>query len=185
MGIDQSLNSTGYYIIDTRDPEIEDVKGLIKPGNRRGGKRLAYIYEALGRLLKGYEGCKVLVCMEGYAYEYREGKVFELGEVGGIVKLCCEQLGMSVLSIPPPDLKKYVTGSGRASKDQMMDSTDEEQNDIADAHGLAWVAQGIANKQYLTERKKLEVIRNALKSGRDEKKKKKYKRPSKTAGVRL
>jgi crossover junction endodeoxyribonuclease RuvC len=179
VGIDQSLNSTGYYIIN-QNPEVDDIKGLIKPGNRRGAKRLSYIFNKLQEILSEYEASDVLVCMEGYAYDYREGKVFELGEVGGIVKLCLHNMGILFFRVPPSDLKKFATGRGSASKEKMTKAMKERQNDIADAKGLALIAQEICLKE-TKERSKLEVIKNALSSGRDLQEKPKYKREKKTS----
>lgn len=180
VGIDQSLNSTGYYIKEIAGPGevISDIKGLIKPGNRRGTKRLSYIFDVISKLLRGYTPSKVVVCLEGYAYNCRQGRVFELGEVGGIIKLCCFQLGIQIFSVPPTDLKKFATGKASSSKEQVMKAVGERQDDMADAKVLSRIAEEICLKK-TTERKKLEVIKNALKSGRDESEKKKYSRKNK------
>lgn len=177
VGIDQSLNSTGYYIRELAGPgeHIADIAGLIKPGDRRGAKRLAYIFDYIEKILSCYTPEKVIVCMEGYAYNYRKGMVFELGEAGGIVKLCCHRLGIACLSVPPTELKKFVTGKGAASKEEVMKFVGERQNDIADAKGLSMVAKEIA-LQSTTERKKLEVIQNCLMNSREEVQPKKYTR---------
>jgi len=175
VGIDQSLNSTGYCIRYPTGSPYEDTKGLIKPGKRRGGSRLEYIYSCLEKILTPLESSSIVVCMEGYAYNAK-GKVFELGECGGIIKLLLRHLGIkAVFSVPPTDLKKFVTGKASASKEQMMSATGERQDDIADATGLAWIAQEIAQRN-TKERKKLEVISNCLKGEREKKEKPKYKR---------
>ena len=160
IGIDQSLNSTGYYI---KHACGYSVGGLIKPRkNIVGRERLELIYKGITAILKHHKGSSTLVCMEGYAYNYRKGKVFELGEVGGIVKLCCQLHGVrGVVSIPPSDLKKFVTGSGSASKERMMKTLDETQDDIADAKGLMLIAEEMV-KSKSTTRSQLEVIRNCF-----------------------
>ena len=163
VGIDQSMNSTGYYINYPHNGERKIDKGLIKPGSRREGSRLKYIYDKLFKLLDRFNGADVVVCMEGYAYEYRKGRVFELGEVGGIVKLCCQTLGVRVVAVPPTELKKFVTGRGSSSKKQMMTTLRENQDDIADAKGLAMIAEELVVRKS-TLRHQLEVVCNCLKN---------------------
>lgn len=161
VGIDQSMNSTGYYVNYPSNGERKFDKGLIKPGSRREGSRLKYIYDKLFKLLDRFNGADVVVCMEGYAYEYRKGRVFELGEVGGIVKLCCQMLGVQVVAVPPTELKKFVTGRGSSSKKQMMMTLRENQDDIADAKGLAMIAEELVVRKS-TLRHQLEVVCNCL-----------------------
>ena len=181
IGIDQSLTSTGYFVRNFSSGELVETKGLIKPGERRGASRLAYIFSSFDKILSGLDSAKVIICLEGYAYNYRKGKVFELGEVGGIIKVCCYQNDITPISVPPTELKKFVTGKGSASKKEVMAVVHERQDDIADAKGLCLIAEELC-RRVSTERKKIEVIANCLKNSRETTSKKKYKRPSRTAG---
>lgn len=185
VGIDQSLNSTGYCIQKKQVSGSTTImiKGTITPGKRRGSERLHYIYKSLSKIMNDccVQG-KTVVCMEGYAYNYRSGKVFELGEVGGIVKLLCASKGIEPVSVPPTELKKFVTGNSGASKKLMMDYTDETQDDIADAKGLSWIALELSCRT-TTERRKLEVIVNCLASKEAPPLKKKYKRTPKSKRI--
>ena len=175
VGIDQSLNSTGYYIKNYSSGNLVVKKGLIKPGERRGASRLVYIFSKIDELLKHLDAPKVTVCLEGYAYDYRKGRVFELGEVGGVIKVCCYQNGITPISVPPTELKKFVTGKGSASKKEVMKVMHELQDDIADAKGLCLIAEEIS-KRTSPERKKLEVVSNCLRNARETATKKKYSR---------
>ncbi len=170
IGIDQSLNSTGYYASATN-------KGTINPRKTlRDGERLLMIHNYINALIEGVLRHKkigasnLLLCMEGYAYNYRVGRVFELGEVGGIVKLICARLGVTCVSVPPGELKRFVTGRSTASKAKMMEAMDETQDDIADAKGLYYIAEGISKrtnglKEIPTyKRCQLEVIHNCIKN---------------------
>ena len=182
VGIDQSLNSTGYYVQKKHPTGSTSLvaKGTINPKNKFGGERLKFIYGKLTKIFSMWtRNHKVLVCMEGYAYNYRSGKIFELGEVGGIVKLLCALNSIEVIAVPPTELKKFVTGKSLASKKLMMDYTDESQDDIADAKGLSWIAQELSQRTS-TERRKLEVIHNCLAKSKPSVPKPKYKRPHKS-----
>lgn len=61
-----------------------------------------------------------LVVMEGYANAAKFGREMA-GELGGVVKLAVlDCLGLEPLIVPPPSLKKFVTGSGAAKKNTMI-----------------------------------------------------------------
>lgn len=67
-----------------------------------------------------------------------------MGELGGIVKLAhATVFGTDPTIVPPTSLKKFVTGKGTASKDDVVKavqskwSNDIKNNNIADAYGLA------------------------------------------------
>jgi hypothetical protein len=65
------------------------------------------------------------VCLEGYSYGSK-GQVFEIGENTGILKLELFRNFIEPTIIAPPTLKKFATGSGRASKEEMYDAFLEE-----------------------------------------------------------
>lgn len=85
---------------------------------------------------------EVHVAMEGYAYGAKLNRE-KLGELGGIVKLTTHLLFYTEpFIVPPTTLKQYVTGSGRASKAEMVAAVQKwdpeiTDNNLADAYGLA------------------------------------------------
>lgn len=92
------------------------------------------------------------VCMEGYASGSKFGRE-QAGELGAIVKQSIRAtLDTPVCYptiVPPTSLKKFVTGSGSAAKDNMLlgvykkwgaEYTDNNQ---ADAYGLARLAEAL------------------------------------------
>ena len=92
----------------------------------------------------------VVVAMEGYA----NGKTFnreKMGELGGVVKLAhATVFGFDPEIVPPTTLKKFVTGKGTASKDDMIAAVNSKwdpsvkNNNIADAYGLAEYARSLS-----------------------------------------
>jgi len=122
LGIDQSysgfaitfLAEDGSYITTVR--KFEDF----------GIRRLASVYMHLLDTIKLVEETNKVVdtCMEGYAFGSQMANM--AGELGGIVKFTLlsyfqERPGAFPLIVPPPSLKKYVTGKGQGvSKSQMM-----------------------------------------------------------------
>jgi Holliday junction resolvasome RuvABC endonuclease subunit len=63
-----------------------------------------------------------LVAIEGYSFGSKNNQ-FQLGEVGGVVRLLLTQREISYLVVPPNVLKKWTTGSGTADKIAMAVST--------------------------------------------------------------
>ena len=69
-----------------------------------------------------------------------------------------------MITVPPTELKKFITGRGSSSKKQMMTVLRERQDDIADAKGLSIIAEELVVRKS-TLRHQLEVVSNCLKTG--------------------
>lgn len=142
VGLDQSYSGFGIVIIDHQEAQTSLWKF---PPKDSDGMRLGDIYVNLitlfTRLQDSYD--EVHIAMEGYA----NGRTFnreKMGELGGIVKLShATVFGTDPTIVPPTSLKKFVTGKGTASKDDMVSAVqskwakDITNNNIADAYGLA------------------------------------------------
>ena len=113
LGIDQSLNATGVCLISD-DGQVQHLFS-IDPEARVDAQRLVHIKLAIAAKLSGVKGA----ALEGYSYN-STGRVFELGEIGGVLKALLYESGISYVSVPPTVLKMFATGSGSASKDQMI-----------------------------------------------------------------
>ena len=91
---------------------------------------------------------QLVVAIEGYSFASRSGQAFSLGEVGGIIRTkVIEKFPTFVfLEVQPTQLKKFVTGSGRGEKDIILKEVfknfgfDTNDNNVADAYGLAFIA---------------------------------------------
>ena len=146
MGIDQSY--TGYAICAYLDGKyyIEVYKS-----DNRGIKRMMDIRDFLLDWM-GYKNIKD-VAMEGYAMGAM-GKVFHLGELGGLTKMTLADHDLYPLIIPPTTLKKYVTGKGTGQKNLMLLHTYKKwgetftDDNAADAYGLARLCSGDGTLAY-------------------------------------
>lgn len=142
VGLDQSYSGFGIVIIT---PHVADNTLWKFPPKDSDGMRLGDIYVNLIQLFTELQDSfeEVHIAMEGYA----NGRTFnreKMGELGGIVKLAhATVFGTDPTVVPPTSLKKFVTGKGTASKDDMVKavqskwSPDVTNNNIADAYGLA------------------------------------------------
>lgn len=140
LGIDQSLVNSGVCLFDS-DGSVELYS--IKPGNLKGSERLDFIANKIQEYL---DMKPAMVCMEGYSYG-SYGRTFELGELGGILKLLFFRSDIPVTIVPPKALKKFLTGNGNADKMQILKQVSTKykispkDDNQADAFGLAKIAQ--------------------------------------------
>jgi len=156
LGIDQSLNATGLCLIG----EGGDVRTVTTadPGDRRDGERLAHIRSVVDGMLLLVTAAAV----EGYSYA-SVGRVFELGEVGGVIKALLAERRVPYVTVPPVLVKKFATGLAFATKEAMLRAAatcgaSVSNDNEADAFFLARIARAwhVGNA---TVRREAEVIR--------------------------
>jgi len=155
MGLDLSLSGTGLAVLDEHlEPvHLERISTTTKDGSTV--ERSDYIATIIGeRVEKFHPECIVI---EEYAFSKSGSK---LGELGGIVK---RQLWITTgvsecwITAASTSVKKLVTGSGHASKEDMIaevnaqlnltmfDRKVSHDNNVCDALGLClWAADKIA-----------------------------------------
>ena len=111
LALDLSLTAPGYCL----GADCGTIKVLAK---MRGMERLVHIRACVWRLI-GSQGCD-LVCIEGYSFGSKGAAVVNIGELGGVIRLAMFELNLPFVEIPPACLKKYATGKGNASKDDVL-----------------------------------------------------------------
>ncbi len=143
VGLDQSYSGFGVVKLDN-EGDVQTALWKFPP-TESDGMRLGDINVTLITLFTQLQDAydEVHVAMEGYA----NGRTFnreKMGELGGVVKLShATVFGTDPTVVPPTSLKKFVTGKGTASKDDMVKAVqtkwanDVKNNNIADAYGLA------------------------------------------------
>lgn len=156
VGLDLSLTSTGYaYDVGEATPEY----GRITT-KKKGVERLATIVRAIDALLDKTK--PQLAVVEGYAMGFSQrnsNTIFGIGELGGVVRLALYNRGISVLQVPPTNLKLFATGRGNASKDEVIDSVISSygihtaSDDEADAITLMHMGLAYLNARMLPRRR--------------------------------
>ena len=138
LGLDLSLVSTGYC---TRSTDGSFKAGVIRPKKLSGMARLAYIRSLVVELL--HSSRPDIIVIEGYSFA-NHGAHYA-GEVGGLVRLICHDLQIPTYTLPPANLKQFVTGKGNAEKSDMKMQTLKRWNvelsddNECDAHALSLV----------------------------------------------
>ena len=111
----------------------------------RGFQRLHLIATEIEQVLLIWQPTFTVV--EGYAYTRNIGSFVTVVEVGTVIRAVLHKLQLDWVTIPPTVLKKWVTGKGNASKDEMAVRVKEKwgyvshSDDIVDAYALAQIGQ--------------------------------------------
>jgi Holliday junction resolvasome RuvABC endonuclease subunit len=108
LGVDLSITATG---VANTDGTLETLKTKL-----RGPAFLDWI----SRQIEIRSDDADLVALEGYSYGSRGRAIFQIGEMGGIVRWNLWSRGIPFAEIPPSSLKKYATGKGNANKDVVI-----------------------------------------------------------------
>jgi len=148
LGVDPGLAVTGYAVLEAADGKLR----VRECGCARGKShqpveaRVCSIYEELSRVLCRWR--PEVAVLEGLYAEYRFPRtVIMMGHVRGVVCLAAGQTGARVMEISPAEVKRALTGSGRASKEQIRRAvtrmlalaTPPDSEHVCDALALALV----------------------------------------------
>lgn len=139
LGIDQSLNATGICRLAPNGSV--QAMATVNPEGRLDAQRLVFIKRAVASFAADVK----FAALEGYSYD-SVGRVFELGEIGGVIKTLLVELNIGFVVVPPVQLKKFATGTTFASKEAMVEAAKGAKATVgddnqADAFFLARIAR--------------------------------------------
>jgi|AntRauTorckE6833_2_1112554.scaffolds.fasta_scaffold12824_7 Holliday junction resolvasome RuvABC endonuclease subunit len=164
IGIDQSMRHTGVCLLSKHD---EPKLWLIEP-EHKGPVLLGYIFDRIAGILD--VTTPVAAAVEGGSFGSR-GRLFDLGEVHGVVMLALLQARTSIVDVAPSQLKKFQTGKSGARKEWMVEAANDflgyeiDDDNLADAVGLARIARAV-HLQDATTRAEAEVVHKLTNSDR-------------------
>ncbi len=135
IGIDQSLSCTGVTIkeldgnlnvVDSRYYFTTSVKKhtyqqSIKPwfiGKATGFNKAYKIGEHLREIFQSMKDC-AYVAMEGYSFGSKSQSLFQLGELGGVIRYLAKKNQLNLRVYEPTVIKKWATGKGAGKKAPM------------------------------------------------------------------
>lgn len=110
LGIDPSLGSTGFAY---RDETGAVFTGTIPTGKLDGPARLDFVRTQVEALLQ-YVHPNFVVYEDYVNGNVKGGRVFHIGELGGVLKTLFWQRGIPVMLVSPTALKLAITGRGNA-----------------------------------------------------------------------
>jgi crossover junction endodeoxyribonuclease RuvC len=147
LGIDPGLHITGYGVIETASgrPTVCEAGVIRAPAAKTGiAGRILAIYQGVVEVLEQFHPSAMAV-EQLYAHYKHPRTAILMGHARGVVFLAAAQRHVPVISYNATSIKKTITGSGRASKDQMQRTIQRELGlakipepaDVADALAVA------------------------------------------------
>jgi len=128
LGIDQSFSHTGLVVI-AKEGSIIEARGIAtKPRDKDGDhsleERIGYILNEITYLIRKYQIRQVSI--EGLSYSGpRSASVRQLAGLYYVILHELHNSNIRYQITPPLTLKKESTGSGKASKQDMLDNVPE------------------------------------------------------------
>lgn len=123
IGIDPGLRNTAFAVL--RDGEIELVEIINTNPKTLFGERLLKLYDAIDHNVY-YQQKPDIVAVEGIFFAPRVGSSYlQTAAVIGLIEMLGYEYKTEVRQLSPPTIKKFVTGNGRAKKDDMMAAMQE------------------------------------------------------------
>lgn len=149
LGLDPGLQTTGYGVLEVteRGQRVVDA-GVIRSAEGRDpadmAKRLKALYDGLCEVLGEWKPSAMAVEQLYAHYEHPRTAIL-MAHARGVYFLAGAQHNIPVFSYAATKVKKLVTGSGRASKEQMQHAVGRElglagppePHDVADALAIA------------------------------------------------
>lgn len=119
LGVDPSLRSTGYGLIEARGNEMTPIThGTIKnSANILPSRCLVRIHDTLTTLIEQHQ--PDVMAVEGLIFVQNTKIALTLGQVRGVAIAVGAAHGLEVYEYAPRKVKQSVTGSGAAGKQQV------------------------------------------------------------------
>jgi crossover junction endodeoxyribonuclease RuvC len=145
LGLDPGLRITGYALIEaaSAQPTVLEA-GVIRGQAKRMSARLSQLYQGLVEVLDQFQP-EVMVVEQLYAHYAHPRTAILMGHARGVLLLAAGERQIETVSYNATKIKKTITGSGRATKDQIQRTMQRELGlaalpepaDVADALAAA------------------------------------------------
>lgn len=147
LGIDPGLQITGYGVLErsSQRPLVIEA-GVVRSNAAKStiAARIHSVYTGIVEVIEQFEP-SVMAVEQLYAHYQHPRTAILMAHARGAILLAAAQRGLEVFSYNATRVKKTVTGSGRASKDQVQRTIQRELGlaklpeppDVADALAVA------------------------------------------------
>ena len=162
LGVDPGLNITGYGVLEPTPTGLRLCEAGIVRGRSRGSltARLVEIHAGIAEVVATLKP-SVLALEELYSHYARPRTAILMGHARGVICLAGAQAGLHVVHYPSTQVKRILTGSGRAPKSQIQRAIQlelglpalPEPPDVADALAIALCHYYLKDKPRLKDRK--------------------------------
>lgn len=157
MGVDPGSTATGYGIIRKEGTHARHVdSGVIRASSKLSQpKRLWAIHRKLEEIVCEYNPAVMVV--ESLFHAHNSQSLMKLSQIRGVILLLGETRGMEIFEYAPMEIKKGLTGYGKAEKQQIiymvgqvLGLTDLRSPDQADALAMALYHSHLCPPQRVT-----------------------------------
>ncbi len=146
LGIDPGLNRTGYAILEQspRGPVLKE-GGIIQSTKKLSlAERLCEIASGLRDLITEFQPT-VMSIEQVFSHTDFPKTAILMGHARGVILFCAAEKSVPVMHYTPTQVKRLLTGSGKATKEQVQLAIKRElglkkilePNDVADAFAIA------------------------------------------------
>ncbi len=147
LGIDPGLNTTGYGVLEITAGRPKLVEAGIVRSHRGAGLalRIREIYDGVNEVIESLQP-DALALEKLYAHYDRPTTAILMGHARGVICLAAAVAGIPVSDYAATQVKKTLTGNGRAPKSQIQQAIQRELQlatlpepaDVADALAIAF-----------------------------------------------
>ncbi|MDZ4781279.1 MAG: crossover junction endodeoxyribonuclease RuvC [Planctomycetia bacterium] len=146
LGIDPGLNITGYAVLEfaAAGPKLCEA-GVVRGVTKKSlTARVHEIHLGVTEVIESWRPAAVAI-EQLYSHYKRPRTSILMGHARGVICLAAAQAGLPVISYSATQVKKLLTGSGRAPKEQVQRAVQRELRldqlpepaDVADALAIA------------------------------------------------
>lgn len=143
LGVDPGSKIIGFALLGFQNEEIKYISShILKLKNTKFSKKLSFLLEQFEEYLKDKK--PDLVVLEDNFYHKNPKVLLTLGRISGVLIAVTDLLKIPVILYSPAEIKKSVTGSGNASKEQVaymvkkiLKLEGETLSDVTDAISIA------------------------------------------------
>ena len=157
LGIDPGLDTTGYGVLAVQDTRIRVLEaGVIRTtADESLGSRIEQLYSGLRDVIANFNPGLMAVEQLHSSYKHPQTAIL-MGHARGVILLAAAQQAIVITNYRPTQVKKTLTGSGRASKEQVQRAVQQELKltqlpeppDVSDAIAVAlchiYITRGLA-----------------------------------------
>jgi crossover junction endodeoxyribonuclease RuvC len=147
LGIDPGLNVTGYAVVEPRGRGVLVVEAGVIRTRTAGdvlGARLDLIHQGVVELLDAFPAT-AMALEQVHSHVRHPRTAILMAHARGVIMLAAAQRGVPVFGYAATRIKKTLTGSGKAPKEQMQHAVRTElgldrlpePHDVADACAVA------------------------------------------------
>jgi crossover junction endodeoxyribonuclease RuvC len=146
LGVDPGLNTTGYGVLELRATGLVICEAGVVRSRARGSleSRLAEICQGVREVIASLAP-QVMAVEELYSHYERPRTAILMGHARGVICLAAAEAAIPVKHYAATQVKRMLTGSGRATKEQIQQAICREFSlaappdppDVADALAIA------------------------------------------------